>query len=116
MVLRMNQPNTAHISLAPHSVPNVDVQFDDGRELTSGLANGEFGESDLNTHYMELSGDNIDDRITGGTVSGKLFIGQWGVDQLKFGVTRTERERPGDVLQSGHHERFSSRVGASLMR
>jgi TonB-dependent receptor len=100
VVLRMNQPNTAHISLAPHAIPNVDVQFDDGRELASGLANGEFGESDLNTHYMELSGDNIDDRITGGTVSGKLFIGQWGVDQLKFGVTRTEREKSRDLVNN----------------
>jgi TonB-dependent receptor len=100
VVLRMNQPNTAHISLARHAVPNVDVQFDDGRELASGLANGQFGESDLNTHYMELSGDNVDDKITGGTVSGKLFIGQWGVDQLKFGVTRTEREKSRDLVNN----------------
>ena len=100
VVLRMNQPNTAHISLAPHAVPNVDVQFDDGRELASGLANGQFGPSDLNTHYMELSGDNVDDRITGGTVSGKLFIGRWGVDQLRFGVTRTEREKSRDLVNN----------------
>ena len=47
------------------AVPNVTVNFDDGRELTNGLASGEFGGSDFNTHYMELRGDNIEDEITG---------------------------------------------------
>ena len=72
VVLRMNQPNTAHIELGSAAVPNVDVNFDDGRELTDGLANDEFGAADFNTHYMELRGDNIEDEITGATLSGQL--------------------------------------------
>ncbi|MFC5438630.1 TonB-dependent receptor [Rhodanobacter ginsenosidimutans] len=100
VVLRMNKPNTAHISLGPNAVPNVDIHFDDGRDLATGLADGQFTESDLNSHYMELRGDNIDDKITGATVSGKLFIGKFGVDQLRFGVTRTEREKSRDLVNN----------------
>jgi TonB-dependent receptor len=100
VVLRMNQPNTAHISLGPYAVPNVDIRFDDGRDLISGLANGQFSDSDFNTHYMELRGDNIRDEITGGTVAGKLFVGQWGVDNLRFGVTRTERTKSRDLINN----------------
>lgn len=100
VVVRMNQPNTARITLGPDVVPNVDVRFDDGRDLITGLANGEFTESDFDTHYMELRGDNIDDEITGGTVAGKLFVGKWGVDDLHFGVTRTERKKSRDLVNN----------------
>src|SRR6185295_1446583 len=72
VVLRMNQPSVGHISLGHSAVPNVVVDFDDGRELAGGLASGDFGGSDFNTHYMELRGDNIDDEITGATVGGKF--------------------------------------------
>ena len=100
VVLRMNQPHTAHITLTPGAVPNVNATFDDGRELISGLANGEFGESDFNTHYMELRGDNVEDEITGGTIGGKLFLGRWIVDDLHFGVTRTERKKSRDLVNN----------------
>ncbi|MBN6151520.1 TonB-dependent receptor [Xanthomonas sp. AmX2] len=100
VVLRMNQPNSARITLAPNGVPNVSATFDDGRDLAGGLANGQFTGSDFNTHYMELRGDNIRDEITGGTVAGKLFVGRWGVDRLHFGVTRTEREKTRDLINN----------------
>lgn len=100
VVLRMNQPNIARITLGPNAVPNVDVRFNDGRDLATGLANNQFTASDFNTHYMELSGDNIDDKITGGTVAGKLFVGSWGIDQLRFGVTRTERRKSRDLVNN----------------
>jgi iron complex outermembrane recepter protein len=99
-VLRMNLPNTARITLGPNAVPNVDVQFDDGRDLANGLANGQFTESDFNTHYMELRGDNIEDKITGGTVAGNLLVGRWGVDHLRFGVTRTDRRKSRDLINN----------------
>ncbi len=100
VVLRMNQPNTARITLGPHAVPNVAVTFDDGRDLVTGLANGEFGGSDFNTHYMELRGDNIVDKITGGSVAGKLFVGKWNLDDLHFGVARTERSKSRDLINN----------------
>lgn len=100
VVLRMNQPNTARITLGPDAVPNVDATFDDGRNLIDGLANGQFTGSDFDTHYMELRGDNIEDEITGGTVAGKLFVGKWSVDDLHFGVTRTERKKSRDLVNN----------------
>jgi iron complex outermembrane recepter protein len=100
VVLRMNQPNTGHISLGGAAVPNVTVNFDDGRELTSGLANGEFGGSDFNTHYMELRGDNIEDEITGATIAGKLNIENFGVKALQFGVSTTKREKLRDLVNN----------------
>ena len=100
VVLRMNQPNTAHISLGGAAVPNVTVNFDDGRELTNGLASGEFSGSDFNTHYMELRGDNIEDEITGATVAGKLRVEKLGVKDLHFGVSTTKREKLRDLVNN----------------
>jgi TonB-dependent receptor len=100
VVLRMNQPNSAHISLTGQRVPNVGIDFDDGRDWITGLENGEFGESDFNTHYFGLSGDNISDEINGGTISGDLFVGQWGVDHIKFGVNLTDRRKSRDLVNN----------------
>jgi len=100
VVLRMNQPNTTRITLGPNAVPNVTTTFDDGRDLSTGLANGEFGDRDFNTHYMELRGDNIKDEITGGTIGGKLYIGEWGIDNLNFGLSRTERSKRRDLINN----------------
>ncbi len=100
VVLRMNQPNVTRIELGRGAVPNVTTTFDDGRDLSAGLANGEFSDRDFNTHYMELRGDNIKDEITGGTIGGKLYIGEWGVDNLNFGITRTERNKRRDLINN----------------
>lgn len=100
VVLRMNQPNVARIELGGGAVPNVTAVFDDGRELDSGLANGQFGGSDFNTHYMELRGDNIVDEITGGALGGKLFVGRFGLDNLHFGVTGTDRKKSRDLINN----------------
>lgn len=100
VVLRMNQPNTATISLNNSGVPNVYVNFDDGRELISGLANNEFTEADFNTHYFSLSGDNIDDEITGITFGGDLEVGQFWIDNLLFGLSHTDREKARDLVNN----------------
>jgi len=100
VVLRMNQPNVTRIDLNPGGVPSVNSYFDDGRELISGLASDEFGESDFNTHYMELAGDNIQDRINGGTLAGELFVGKWHMDKLRFGATLTDRRKSRDLINN----------------
>lgn len=99
VVLRMNQPNTARIWLNG-GMPNVEATFDDGRDLITGLANGQFGADDFNTHYFSLAGDNIDDRITGGSLAGELFVGALGIDKLKFGVNRTDRRKARDLINN----------------
>ncbi|HUQ10118.1 MAG TPA: TonB-dependent receptor [Steroidobacteraceae bacterium] len=100
VVLRMNQPTTGHIGLGHDAVPNVVVDFDDGRELAGGLANGDFGGSDFNTHYMELRGDNVDDEITGGSVGGTFNIERGAVKALRFGVTLTDRKKERDLVNN----------------
>lgn len=100
VVLRMNQPNVARIELGHGAVPNVTAVFDDGRQLASGLANGQFGGADFNTHYMELRGDNIVDEISGGTLGGKWFVGRFNLDELHFGVTATDRKKTRDLVNN----------------
>jgi TonB-dependent receptor len=100
VVLRMNQANTARIELSGQAVPNVSIMFDDGREFINGLAQGEFGPSDFNTHYMELRGDDIVDEINGATVGGKLDFSDSGFKALKFGVQYTDRKKTRDLVNN----------------
>lgn len=100
VVLRMNQPNVTRIELSGAAVPNVYTRFDDGRELASGLANGQFGGQDFNTHYMELRGDNIEDKITGGVLGGDLFVDRYGIENIKFGVGLTDRRKRRDLINN----------------
>ncbi|MEP6502044.1 MAG: TonB-dependent receptor [Betaproteobacteria bacterium] len=100
VVLRMNQPNTAQITLTGNQVPDVSVHFDDGRDLATGLANGQFHASDFNTHYFELSGDNVDDRIMGASEAGVLQIDKFHIDQLKFGANLTSRKKTRNLVDN----------------
>jgi TonB-dependent receptor len=100
VVLRMNQANTAHIELTGAYVPNVTVDFDDGRDLASGLANGQFTDSDFNTHYFSLAGDNIDDEINGAAFAGKWQIGKSWFDSLQFGLNYTDRKKSRDLVNN----------------
>lgn len=100
VVLRMNRPNTTRIELGGGAVPDVTTVFDDGRELASGLEQGLFGADDFNTHYMELGGDDIDDRIDGLSLSGELFVGRGPLDRLSFGAGTTDREKRRDLVNN----------------
>lgn len=100
VVLRMNQPNTTRIELNSAGVPGVVTTFDDGRDLSNGLANGQFGAQDFNTHYMELGGDNIDDKIIGATLGGELRLGRFAIDTLQFGVSATDRRKSRDLINN----------------
>ena len=100
VVLRMNQANAAHISLTGERVPNVTVDFDDGRDLATGLANGQFKDSDFNTHYFSLAGDNIDDKITGASFKGKWETQRGWLHDVQFGVTYTDRTKSRDLVNN----------------
>jgi TonB-dependent receptor len=100
VVLRMNQANAAHISLTGERVPNVTVDFDDGRDLATGLANGQFKDSDFNTHYFSLAGDNIDDKITGASFKGKWETQRGWLHNVQFGVTYTDRTKSRDLVNN----------------
>ncbi len=100
VVLRMNQPNVTRIDLNRSGIPSVSTTFDDGRDLVTGLPAGEFGASDFNTHYNELAGDNIEDKINGGTLGGDLFVGAAHIDHIKFGVNLTDRKKSRDLINN----------------
>jgi iron complex outermembrane receptor protein len=96
----MNQPNTARIELSGKPVPDVTINFDDGREWISGLEGGDFGASDFNTHYFELRGDDIVDEINGITLGGELAFNETGFKALKFGVQFTDRKKTRDLVNN----------------
>lgn len=100
VVLRMNQPNMAHISLSGGYVPNVEVKFNDGRDLARGLESGAFTDADFNTHYFSLAGDNIDDKITGASFTGRWSIERSWLDSVQFGVNYTDREKSRDLINN----------------
>ncbi len=100
VVLRMNQPNSASVSLSGAEVPSVMVNFDDGRTLAAGLASGAFTASDFNTHYMSLSGDNIDDEVLGAKFSGEWSLENSFLESVTFGLSRTEREKSRDLVNN----------------
>ncbi len=100
VVLRMNQPNTTRIRLTNSPVPDVVTTFDDGRDLSQGLAQGLFSAQDFNTHYMSLGGDNIDDNIKGATLSGVLQMGHSHLDALRFGLSLTDRSKQRDLVNN----------------
>ena len=99
-VLRMNQPNVTTVQLTGSQVPNISTTFADGRDLINGLAGGQFGASDFNTHYLGLSGDNIDDKIRGLTLNGAWAVDRFNVDQIQFGVQSTRRDKHRDLVDN----------------
>ncbi|WP_421729586.1 TonB-dependent receptor [Brevundimonas sp.] len=100
VVLRMNQANTAHVELTGARVPNVNVDFADGRDLAAGLEAGAFSDADFNTHYFSLEGDNIEDEINGASFAGRLETQRGWLDSLQFGVTYTERTKSRDLVNN----------------
>ncbi len=99
-VLRMNQPNVTTVNLTGSQVPDIKTTFSDGRDLISGLASGAFGPNDFNTHYLGLSGDNIDDKIRGLTLNGAWSVERFNVDQIQFGVQATRRDKNRDLVDN----------------
>lgn len=100
VVLRMNQANTAHVELNGAYVPDVTVSFDDGRDLSSGLASGAFTDSDFNTHYFSLAGDNIEDEINGAAFNGRWTAQRGWLDNVQFGVNYTDRRKSRDLVNN----------------
>jgi TonB-dependent receptor len=99
-VLRMNQPNVTTVNLTGSQVPDIKTTFSDGRDLITGLASGAFGPSDFNTHYLGLSGDNIDDKIRGLTLNGAWAVDRFNIDQIQFGVQATRRDKNRDLVDN----------------
>lgn len=100
VVLRMNQPNVTRIQLTGSQVPDVKTTLTDGRDLQTGLAQGLFTGKDFNTHYFALSGDNVDDRITGANVGAVWTLDRFNIDTISFGLSQTNRKKQRDLVDN----------------
>ncbi|WP_458232381.1 TonB-dependent receptor [Roseateles sp. P5_E8] len=115
VVLRMNQPNVTRIQLTGSAVPDVKTTFADGRDLQTGLAQGLFKPSDFNTHYYSRAGDNIDDKISGATANLDWKLDRFYIDQLKFGLSQTNRKKSRDLINNAFNAGDGHYSGASAI-
>ncbi|KQV94800.1 TonB-dependent receptor [Pelomonas sp. Root1237] len=115
VVLRMNQPNVTRIQLTGAAVPDVKTTFTDGRDLQTGLAQGLFKASDFNTHYFSLAGDNIDDKIDGATGNLEWKLDRFYIDQLKFGLSQTNRKKSRDLINNAFNAGDGHYSGANAI-
>ncbi len=83
-----------------NGLPDIAVTLPDGRDLATALAAGQLGDADYGIHYVGLSGDNIHDTVTGGTVSGRYDIDLGVLESLDFGVGRTQRQKVRDYIDN----------------
>jgi TonB-dependent receptor len=115
VVLRMNQPNVTRIQLTGAAVPDVKTTFADGRDLQTGLAQGLFKASDFNTHYYSRAGDNIDDKISGATANLDWKLDRFNIDQLKFGLSQTNRKKSRDLINNAFNAGADHYSGANAI-
>ena len=115
VVLRMNQPNVTRIQLTGSAVPDVKTTFSDGRDLQTGLAQGLFTAKDFNTHYFSLAGDNIDDRIDGASANLEWKLDRFNIDQLKFGLSQTNRKKSRDLINNAFNAGDGHYSGANAI-
>jgi iron complex outermembrane recepter protein len=115
VVLRMNQPNVTRIQLTGSAVPDVKTTFNDGRDLQTGLAQGLFTAKDFNTHYFSLAGDNIDDKISGASGNLEWKLDRFYIDQLKFGLSQTNRKKSRDLINNAFNAGDGHYSGANAI-
>ncbi|TWI62598.1 TonB-dependent receptor [Pseudoduganella lurida] len=115
VVLRMNQPNVTRIRLTGAAVPDVTTTLADGRDLQSGLAAGQFSGNDFNTHYYSRTGDNVDDRIGGLALDAAWKVDRFHVDQLKFGISQTNRKKTRDMINNAFNAGADHYSGANAI-
>jgi TonB-dependent receptor len=83
-----------------NGLPDIAVTLPDGRDLGTELAAHRLGDADYGIHYVGLSGDNIHDTVTGGSVSGHYDIDLGALESLDFGLARTQRQKVRDYVDN----------------
>lgn len=99
-------PNTATFSLTEGGLPNVVFDFDSSTGINSVadlVSDSQFG-----PHFSEYAGVDIDDRVTGASVTGELTFEDNLIDSLEFGVVYSERKKDrAKYDNSGNRSLFS---------
>jgi iron complex outermembrane recepter protein len=111
--------NHATVSYGARSggVPDLSVLLEDGRTI------GQATNDDFRIHYVGLSGDDREDEIFSGRLSGQYFADFGYVRSLQFGVELTDRTKVSRVIDNtdgqcaycGHPFTFGA-TGVSVMR
>ena len=83
-----------------NGLPDISVTLPDGRDLGAALAAHSLGDADYGIHYVGLSGDNIHDTVTGGTLGGHWDVELGPLDSLDFGLGRTQRQKVRDYIDN----------------
>jgi len=81
-------------------LPDISVTLPDGRDLATALAAGQLGDADYGLHYVGLSGDNIHDTVTGGSLAGHYDLDLGALESLDFGLSRTKRQKVRDYIDN----------------
>jgi iron complex outermembrane receptor protein len=92
--------STLQWSTNANGLPNIAVTLPDGRDLATALQAGQLGDADYGLHYVGLSGDNIHDTVTGGTLAGHYDLDLGALESVDFGVSRTNRQKVRDYIDN----------------
>lgn len=90
--------NTLTWHARDNGLPDIAVTLQDGRDLATELAAGRLGDADYGLHYVGLSGTNVHDTITGGTLGGKWSLDQGWLGALDAGISLTHRTKIRDSV------------------
>ncbi|RYZ15790.1 MAG: TonB-dependent receptor, partial [Sphingobacteriales bacterium] len=90
--------NIGHYKATKNGLPDISVTLEDGRDLATSLKNGDLGNADYGLHYVGLSGSDIKDTVTGGSVDGKYAFHDSVVTSFNLGLSATDREKNRDSI------------------
>ncbi len=92
--------STLHWATNDNGLPNIGVTLADGTDLATQLAARKLGDASYGLHYVGLSGDNIHDTVTGGSVAGHVDIDKGMLESVDFGLSRTNRQKVRDYIDN----------------
>jgi iron complex outermembrane recepter protein len=86
--------DTIHWTNNPGALPSIAVTLPNGQSYASALAAGALNNNYWTAHYTGLSGNSIQDKVTGATLDGTLKLDNAGLlSQLRFGLAQTSRRK-----------------------
>ena len=85
--------NTISWTNTANGLPNIAVTLPNGQDYGAALAAGQLDNSHWTAHYTGLSGNSIHDKIAGATLDGTLKLEHGWLNQLRFGIAQTNRDK-----------------------
>jgi len=112
--------NTINWTNNPGGLPSIAVTLPGGKDYAAALASGALNNNFWTAHYTGLSGNSIQDRVTGATLDGALKLNDTGLlSELRFGFAQTWRRKSRADLDndwtggSSQYDFYTTPVGAN---